>query len=217
MRRHLRNAIDARPPVFPGNATLAAHERASCFAGPRVDNFQALDPRKQELLEARFLGMRSASNPAGAGSSSGGGLVQPTPPVQHQQTSPSSAAQFPSAAAYPAAPLNNHGELIRRPVDAGALSGARAQAGCGAAPTSCATAPSDRHGHAFLALLGLFCRRVNSVRKKHILRPVLRAARPDGRRTRDNAKQMLFSIERLASVGGCLFYFTFLCHGQTRD
>ena len=30
-----------------------------------MDNFQSLDPRKQELLEARFLGMRSSSNPAG--------------------------------------------------------------------------------------------------------------------------------------------------------
>ncbi len=44
-------------------------------AGPRVDNFQALDPRKQELLEARFLGMRSTSNPAG-----GSGAT-----LQHQQ------------------------------------------------------------------------------------------------------------------------------------
>jgi hypothetical protein len=40
-----------------------------------VDNFQALDPRKQELLEARFLGMRSTSNPAG-----GSGAT-----LQHQQ------------------------------------------------------------------------------------------------------------------------------------
>lgn len=47
----------------------------SICAGPRVDNFQALDPRKQELLEARFLGMRSTSNPAG-----GSGAT-----LQHQQ------------------------------------------------------------------------------------------------------------------------------------
>lgn len=49
----------------------------NCFicAGPRVDNFQTLDPRKQELLEARFLGMRSTSNPAG-----GSGAT-----LQHQQ------------------------------------------------------------------------------------------------------------------------------------
>ncbi|XP_046456746.1 serine/threonine-protein kinase tousled-like 2 isoform X6 [Daphnia pulex] len=45
------------------------------MSGPRVDNFQALDPRKQELLEARFLGMRSTSNPAG-----GSGAT-----LQHQQ------------------------------------------------------------------------------------------------------------------------------------
>ena len=38
-----------------------------------MDNFQTLDPRKQELLEARFLGMRSTSNPAGTGSGGGGG------------------------------------------------------------------------------------------------------------------------------------------------
>lgn len=48
---------------------------SSMCAGPRVDNFQALDPRKQELLEARFLGMRSTSNPAG-----GSGAT-----LQHQQ------------------------------------------------------------------------------------------------------------------------------------
>lgn len=40
-------------------------ETFDLLAGPRVDNFQSLDPRKQELLEARFLGMRSSSNPAG--------------------------------------------------------------------------------------------------------------------------------------------------------
>lgn len=45
------------------------------MSGPRVDNFQTLDPRKQELLEARFLGMRSTSNPAG-----GSGAT-----LQHQQ------------------------------------------------------------------------------------------------------------------------------------
>lgn len=41
-----------------------------------MDNFQTLDPRKQELLEARFLGMRSTSNPA---------LQQQQPPPQQQQ------------------------------------------------------------------------------------------------------------------------------------
>ena len=65
------------------------------FAGPRVDNFQTLDPRKQELLEARFLGMRSTSNPAGGSSGGGGGggsggnLLQATATLQqHQQQQP---------------------------------------------------------------------------------------------------------------------------------
>ena len=110
------------------------------LTGPRVDNFQTLDPRKQELLEARFLGMRSTSNPAGG---SGGNNLQPSsshsvPPVcnlmatqvhqqqQQQQPSPSSLnasvaaaaaaalatppAQF-NSAAY-SAPVNNHGPFF---------------------------------------------------------------------------------------------------------
>ncbi|XP_057368352.1 serine/threonine-protein kinase tousled-like 2 isoform X4 [Daphnia carinata] len=52
------------------------------MSGPRVDNFQTLDPRKQELLEARFLGMRSTSNPAG-----GSGAT-----LQHQQLQQHAAA-----------------------------------------------------------------------------------------------------------------------------
>ena len=62
--------------------------------GPRVDNFQTLDPRKQELLEARFLGMRSTSNPAGTGSGGGGNsnnsnnlLQAAASSLQHHQSS----------------------------------------------------------------------------------------------------------------------------------
>lgn len=97
-----------------------------------MDNFQTLDPRKQELLEARFLGMRSTSNPAGGSGGpamSSGGTSHSVPPAcnmmatsqlhqQQQQPSPSSLnaslaaataaalagpPQFNSAASYSAA------------------------------------------------------------------------------------------------------------------
>ena len=57
-----------------------------CCTGPRVDNFQTLDPRKQELLEARFLGMRSSSNPAGG---SGGAVSSNLPSLPIANSTPS--------------------------------------------------------------------------------------------------------------------------------
>ena len=93
------------------------------FAGPRVDNFQTLDPRKQELLEARFLGMRSSSNPAG-GSTVSNNLPLPIAnstqscnlmASQVQQPSPSSLNASPAVCAVPFTSTystpNNHGNV----------------------------------------------------------------------------------------------------------
>ena len=88
-----------------------------------MDNFQTLDPRKQELLEARFLGMRSSSNPAG-GSTVSNNLPLPITnstqscnlmASQVQQPSPSNLNTSPAVCAVPFASTysapNNHGNV----------------------------------------------------------------------------------------------------------
>ena len=83
--------------------------------GPRVENFQSLDPRKREKLEERFLGVRSSSNPAGGNGGAGNNLALPVANsaqscnlmaahVQHPSPSNVNAATAPPAAP----PFNNY-------------------------------------------------------------------------------------------------------------